>query len=386
MPRGKRIPTTERGIFVVEGRSRSTGEPDRFFYVRYYTADHKLVEDCIGSASRGMTLSKAKKERIKRLSGKISNREQRRLQREKAERPTLGRLWALYQESKGGKYPSLNADRSNFKHLESFARKEPHEIPQLAVDGLRIRLGKKKKPQTVKHVLNLLQKLIRFGVRKRLCPDPGLIIEKPRVNNIKDDSLSREQLQRLRKALDDEPDQQVATLVKMVLLTGCRRGELFKLKWSDLDFAGGWITLRSTKSGRDQKKFMSAEVRALLENHPRVGGSEYVFPGRWGGQRTEARAALNRIRKAAGLPPGTRPLHSLRHTIASLLASSGSDLYSVGHFLSHRSISMTARYSHLSDGALKRTADLAGELVSRIGESLTNQVTSGINEQVKGGR
>jgi hypothetical protein len=73
MPRGKRIPTTERGIFVVEGRSRSTGEPDRFFYVRYYTADHKLVEDCIGSASRGMTLSKAKKERIKRLSGKISN-------------------------------------------------------------------------------------------------------------------------------------------------------------------------------------------------------------------------------------------------------------------------------------------------------------------------
>jgi site-specific recombinase XerD len=63
---------------------------------------------------------------------------------------------------------------------------------------------------------------------------------------------------------------------------------------------------------------------------------------------------------------GFRPLHGLRHVYASMLASSGKvDMYTLQKLLTHKSPQMTQRYAHLRDEALRRAADLAGELIQQ---------------------
>ena len=92
--------------------------------------------------------------------------------------------------------------------------------------------------------------------------------------------------------------------------------------------------------------------------------SEYVFPGARGMKRATISVAVNKIKKKAGLPKDFRPLHGLRHTYASMLASSGKvDMYTLQKLLTHKSPQMTQRYAHLRDEALKRASNLAGELI-----------------------
>ena len=151
--------------------------------------------------------------------------------------------------------------------------------------------------------------------------------------------------------------------MKLVLFTGMRRGEVLKLKWEDVDFDRRFINIRDPKGGPDQKIPLNDAARNVLESHPRED-SPYVFPGRGGKQRVSVQAGVNKIKKLAGLPKDFRPLHGLRHVYASMLASSGKvDMYTLQKLLTHKSPQMTQRYAHLRDKALRRAADLAGELI-----------------------
>jgi integrase len=90
----------------------------------------------------------------------------------------------------------------------------------------------------------LLERIVNFGVKKGLCPGLGFKIEFPKVNNLRTEDLTPEQLSNLMAALDEEQDIQAANLMRMALLTGMRRGELFKLEWQDVDFDRGFIHIR----------------------------------------------------------------------------------------------------------------------------------------------
>jgi len=174
------------------------------------------------------------------------------------------------------------------------------------------------------------------------------------------EDLTSEQIEQLYKAIDEDPDIQVGNLMKLALYTGMRRGELFKLKWDDIDFDRGFIKIRGPKGGRDASIPMSPEAIELLESHPR-SNCAYVFPNKNGLMRTDITRDVNRIKKAAGLPEGFRPLHGLRHVYASMLASSGKvDMYTLQKLLTHKSPLMTQRYAHLRDETLKNASDLAG--------------------------
>jgi integrase len=119
-----------------------------------------------------------------------------------------------------------------------------------------------------------------------------------------------------------------------------------------------------SKGGPSQKIPLNDQARQLLSSHSKTK-SPYVFPGRGGKQRISAQAGVNKIKKAAGLPKDFRPLHGLRHTYASMLASSGKvDMYTLQRLLTHKSPIMTQRYAHLRDEALKRASGLAGDIIT----------------------
>ncbi|MGE4424749.1 MAG: tyrosine-type recombinase/integrase [Pseudodesulfovibrio sp.] len=298
----------------------------------------------------------------KRDLAKVRRAKAKAAQEAEANRPTITRLWETYKAAR----PNLKGivtDENRYQlHIApTFADKTPAEIDPLSIDRFRVRLGKTLTPKTTANVLELLRRIINFGRNRGLC-DSRLRIQLPKVDNLRTEDLSAEQLSRLMEALNRTENQSVARIMRMALFTGMRKGEILKLKWGDLDFDRGFITIRDPKGGQSVKVPMSPQARDLLTSLPRE--SEYVFPGRGGEQRVEVRRAARKICDAAGLPQNFRPMHGLRHAYASMLASSGKvDLYTLQRLLTHKSAAMTQRYAHLHDEALQRAAAVAGGLI-----------------------
>jgi integrase len=336
-----------------------------------YRKDGKLIEEKAGRQhADNMTPAKAAGIRTRRMQGRELSNKARREAKKAAERAeegrwTIDKLWKEYKAQRPG-LKGIVTDENRYKNYikPKFGGKEPSDLVQFDVDRLRINLLKKRAPQTVKHVLALLKRIINFGVKKGLCRGPNFKIEMPTVHNLKTEDLTAEELSRLVKAIDEDENVQAANVMRMAMFTGMRRGELFRLRWEDVDFERGFIHIRDSKGGQDQKIPLNEAARQVLENHPRTD-SPLVFPGDGGRQKTVLnKRFIRRIKERADLPKGFRPLHGLRHVYASTLASSGKvDMYTLQKLLTHKSPAMTQRYAHLRDDALRRAADLAGELI-----------------------
>jgi integrase len=368
MPAKRRIKTKYPGVYFITGKSVS-GKPEKIYYIRY-RKDGKMVEEKAGRQFQDdMTPARASQVRTRRIEGnEISNTERRKAERvqksDELKRWTIDRLFNEYVKGRpDNKSRSIDTGRYLNYIKPHFGNTEPKEILPLDIDRLRIGLLKKRSPQTVKHILNLLTWIINFGVKRNLCSGIPFHIQKPTVYNIKTEDLSAEQLKNLLAAIEMDSNIQIKNLMKLALSSGLRRGELFKLKWDDVDFERGFIYIKDPKGGPDQKIPLNNAARELLESHP-MTESPFVFPGRNGKQRVSAQAGVNKIKKRAGLPKDFRPLHGLRHAYASTLASSGEvDLYTLQKLLTHKDPRMTQRYAHLRDEALRQASEVAGNII-----------------------
>lgn len=147
--------------------------------------------------------------------------------------------------------------------------------------------------------------------------------------------------------------------LRLLALTGCRRKEIERLKWAEIDFRRGVMLLSTDRSKTGSKTGMktiplSATALAILTARPR--DSAYVFPSLRGQDRPANALSKNwqKVRARAGLKDVR--VHDLRHTLASLLVARGASLPIIGKVLGHASAQTTARYAHL-------LADPLGELV-----------------------
>lgn len=358
----KRVMTNYPGVYYIMSKA-SDGRPERIYYI-FYRKGGKQIEEKVGRQYKdAMTPARANQIRTRRIEGDPNNRERRATI--KQQQWTVTHLWQDYSAQKRpGK--SFTTDLSRFrKFIEpALGNKEPKEISPLDVDRIRVTMAKNYAPQTVKHVLGLLKRIVNHGARVGLCPGLKFKLPTIKVHNLKTEDLNSAQLTALLKAINEEYDCMAANFMRLALCTGMRRGELFKLKWKDIDFDRGFINIRQPKGGKDQNIPLNQAAREVLEDHPRI--SDFVFPGQAGGQRTRPPKRIEAIRERAGLPSDFRPLHGLRHVFASMLASSGQvDLYTLQKLLTHKSASMTQRYAHLRDEALRRASNLAGDLIGR---------------------
>jgi len=370
MPAQKRFKTKYAGVYYIEGKAIGSNKKERIYYIMY-RKDGKLIEEKAGRQNKDdMTPARAAGIRSDKIDGKqLTNKEKRDLEEAKkiaeAGKWTIDRLWKEYKKNKPNLKGMKTYESAYNLHIKpNFANKEPKDILPLDIQRVKRKLLKKRSPQTVQHVLEQLRRIINFGVNNKLCQGIDFKIEMPQVDNIKTEDLTPEQLTNLLKAIAKEPHPYAGPLMKMALFTGMRRGELFRLKWDHLDFLRGFIYIVDPKGGPDQKVPLNDAVRELLDSLPR-SKSPYVFPGRGGKQRTNIARPVNRIKKDAGLPKDFRPIHGLRHVYASMLASSGKvDMYTLQKLLTHKDPTMTQRYAHLRDEALKRASDLAGDIIN----------------------
>jgi len=369
MPKQTRFKTDYPGVYFVEGKKWDDPSKAEKIYYIFYRKDGKKVEEKAGRQHKdAMTPARANNIRSDRIRGKKPTNKERRLVEKEAKEAqrnqwTIDRLWEEYKKQNAGNEKTRATDDNRYKnHIKPvLGSKEPPELRPLDVERLKKKL-KKKNPEiadaTVANTLEVLRRIVNFGVNMQLTPPISFKIKLPKLNNEKTENLTENQLARLHKALDEEENLAVATAVRLALSTGMRRGEIFKLKWKDIDFERGFITLVDPKGGKDEKIQMNEKAREILENYPR-SGSPYVFPSSNdpAKPRVDMNKTLTKIKKKAKLPKDFRMFHGQRHTFASKAAEAGYDLHRIGKLLGHKSSQMTQRYAHLRDEALKQTSN-----------------------------
>jgi integrase len=240
MPANKRVKTKYPGVYYIEGKSTAR-KKEKIFYIMY-RKHGKLIEEKVGRQYQDdMTPARAAGIRAKRVEGKQeSNTEQRTAKEKKSKEWTIEKLWDSYREQRPGGVNRSDISFWNVYLKNTFGKKEPKKLVKLDTDRLRINLLKKKSPQTVKHVLALLRRIINFGVDQGSIAPLPFKITLPSVDNIKTEDLTPEQLQTLFDVLNTTHRKTVANMMKLVLFLGLRRGEIFKLQWADIDFHRGF--------------------------------------------------------------------------------------------------------------------------------------------------
>jgi len=363
----KRIKTKYPGVYYREANRVAGKGKEKVFYI-IFKKSGKVIEEKAGRQhTDAMTPARAAGIRAERIEGKrLSRKEIKKNALSAAQALTIDQLWERYTLTrKVNKGLSVDTGRYNKYIKPKFGHKLPADIQLTDIDTFTRKLEINLAPQTVCHILNLITWIINFGAKRDLCSKLSFHIQKPQVNNETTEDLTPEQLQNLLNAIEQDNNTAAKNLIKLVLFTGMRRGEMFKLKWEHIDFYRGFISIVDPKGGPDQKIPMSDAASKILQNHTRQDGSPYVFPGKNGGQRVTISKPVNRIKKLAGLPKNFRPLHGLRHVYASMLASSGQvDMYTLQKLLTHKNPRMTQRYAHLRDSAFINASNIAGEIIN----------------------
>jgi integrase len=214
------------------------------------------------------------------------------------------------------------------------------------VEALHHRITKTGAHYAANRAIAVLSKMFSMAMRWHWCPsNPAKGVER-NTEYRRQRYLSADELTTLLQALARHPDRQAANIIRCLLMTGARRGEVLSMRWADLDLtAGTWSKpASSTKQHKDHVVPLAAPLRQLLSQIPRRG--EFVFPGPGtAGHVTDVKRSWRSICQAAGIT-GLR-LHDLRHSFASELASAGASLPLIGALLGHSSPVTTGRYAHL---------------------------------------
>lgn len=165
----------------------------------------------------------------------------------------------------------------------------------------------------------------------------------------------------------------VVEAIRLLLLTGCRKSEVLRMRWEDVDLASRRVVIPESKTGRKTIP-LSAPAAEVLARLPRVEGCPFVLPGRSGaGHLVGLPKCWERIREAAGIPDVR--LHDLRHSFASVAAGGGESLLLIGRLLGHSQPATTARYAHLADDPQKAAAErIAGRVASMLDGSGEGEV------------
>ena len=223
-------------------------------------------------------------------------------------------------------------------------------------------------PGGANRALNILQQIMTFAIacgHIEVNPARGIRRNRrPALTRF----LSGEEIARLHRVLDAQtrPDgRQQADIVRLLLLTGCRKGEIMGLRWSEV--RDGMLALADSKTG-PRTVPLSSRARAILDRQPR-GESPFVFPSPLDPARPRGPELRfwYRIRREAGVEDVR--LHDLRHTMASHAVMNGVPVPVVSRMLGHSNVSMTLRYAHLADRDVEAAAERVGRTMSAIMEN-----------------
>jgi integrase len=310
------------------------------WYIDFYY-EGKRVTERVGQVSKGVAEEKLSIRRSEAIRGEWKPK---RIQ------VAFSNFKEQYLEySKANKRPrTAQRDMVSLKPLQSFfGNKRLSDISPFLVekykqkrnaDGLSVR--------TINIELACLRHMFNMAMKwGRAQKNPLAEVKLFKEPEGKDRILSPEEEKKLMDAIDQNKRAgHLKPVIMTALCTGMRKGEIFGLKWSNVDFQNRLITVEGTKSGYIRKIPMSAKLTEILGRVRKEARSEYVFADRAGQPYKNVRTAFDHALEKAGIENLT--LHSLRHTFGTRLGMKGVDLGTIQELMGHRDPKMTKRYYH----------------------------------------
>jgi len=226
--------------------------------------------------------------------------------------------------------------------------------------------------------IRLLRTILKWGVRSRMVPpeiaELASYVEIGRDGR-RDTILEDPQAySRLWQTMEDLVEagrlrKPVAGAIKVIALTGARRGEILNLTWSMVDLEAGILILpvdahkTGRRTGETRVIGLPQLAKEIIEEQPRRGPDDAVFQPARGAVRMDLGKPWRLIRKEAGLPEGIG-LHGLRHSLASRMAMEGAEAAEIMTALGHRDISTSQGYVHWAKNQRQGLAERAAASIT----------------------
>lgn len=247
--------------------------------------------------------------------------------------------------------------------IETFGNLNVKDLDTRIIEQWQSKRLRINKPATVNRKLATLKHMINKGVQWGMASDDALKqvrnVKMLAENNRRLRFLSVEECQRLIECCHKD----LKPIVIVALNTGMRRGEIFGLKWEQVDLRHGFILLVTSKNGERREIPINTTLEYLFKEKLHSVESVYVFAGKNGKPLTDIKKGFHAALLKAGIHDFR--FHDLRHTFASQLVMAGIDLTSVKELLGHKSLTMTMRYSHLSPGHKRKAVYVLDRLMEK---------------------
>lgn len=326
---------------------------------------------------------------------------ERRAQRES---PTMSDLWERYERE----YLPKKAARSQVDErimwnkiiLPRFGKIKVAAITHDDIDALHRDITTiRKTPVRANRTVEVLRRAFNLAVRWKWRDDNPATGVRRNPEEKRNRYLNRSEIAALAVALSEHSETLSANAIKLLMLTGARRGEVLGATWDMFDLENGVWTKPSshTKQRRLHRVPLSGAAVGLLREmrcsavqkakQDQVAVDSFLFPGTDGKSLTDIKRTWVSVCRSAGLiaqvekksrdgkvvldrngVPATvlKPtvrLHDIRHSFASILVSAGASLPLIGQMLGHTQVQTTARYAHLYDDPLRAAAERVGQVI-----------------------
>lgn len=271
---------------------------------------------------------------------------------------SISTCWVFYEKHVLSlkKRRSYVSECARWRHINEYLNDcQISEITPLKILTLTTNLYEKKlSPQTVRHCLSLLQRIIIKAKKVEIYRGEIPVFEFPRFDNKRTRFLTKTEARQLLQALHLK-SQLWHDIAMVALLTGLRASEIFNLRVENFDMGNKLLHIFDTKTTKTRTIPVNKQLFKLLRTYVKDGSCKgFIFSTGSGCKISEVSKIFRQAVadcKFNNLVTDRRNsivFHSLRHTFASWLVQAGTEIQVVGKLLGHANIQMTMRYAHLN--------------------------------------
>ncbi len=263
------------------------------------------------------------------------------------------------------------------KHiLPALGRMPALAVERVHVSGLHHKL--RDTPIMANRVVDTLSRIYNAAGERGLIPEdhnPCRLVVKYR-ERARERFLTGEEFRRLGRVLAESQTRKgvsvhAAAAIRLLLLTGCRKGEILNLRWDEVDLEANELRLPDTKTG-PRTISLSPEAAGVLAAVPHVPDNPFVIPGKVKGRpMRNLNDPWDIVCERAGLTD--MRIHDCRHSYASRALALGESLPMIGKLLGHTQVETTARYAHLA-------RDSVHEAAVRVSDSIAADILKGYRQ------
>lgn len=340
--------TGKPGVFFRKHGSRKHGVSFDKCYLVAYKHEGKTIEETVGWSSQGVSLNDAVALRNERLSlsrrkkdgqydGPVTRKEFLEAKQERKElastKLSVAEFSLVYLNTvkSEGKTTWEDDNRRLAKEiLPVIGSKKIEAVTTADLSGIVTTL-RKKSPVSSNRLVSLLQKFLSVAVSQGVIKESPAAPLKKIKEHARERVLSADEIKSFWQYLEANRSTTTADLLKVLVLTGKRTGEVLGMRWSEIE-ADTWTIPRERVKNRKKsvQVYLSWLVMAILSRRKLTSESDYVFPNRDGGS-LNSKVCARFVHRASF----DFHVHDIRRTCTTLLASQEVSPFVIDRVLGH---------------------------------------------------